>query len=171
MTDPHGAPGQAAVRVLARKRLVAGVYFVRCGELIKIGTSTDVYDRLKSIRTMTPLPLELLAVAAGSHPEESALHGRFAHLRQHGEWFTAAPELLAFIAEVPPMDDGPDLEMRPDKPVIDKDAEAQTPITWRHPIAGLAEIDCLAEAEDRDRSSMIRILLREAIAARKAKGR
>lgn len=45
------------------------------------------------------------------------------------------------------------------------------PVTIRLAVAGVAEIDRLAEAEDRDRSSMIRILLREAIAARKAKNR
>ena len=27
-------------------------------------------------------------------------HKRFAHLRQHGEWFTPAPELLEFIKEL-----------------------------------------------------------------------
>jgi Meiotically up-regulated gene 113 len=167
MTDPHDAPGQAAARVLDRRPIVAGVYFVRCGELIKIGTSTDVYGRVNSIRTMTPLPLELLAVAAGSRAEEADIHARFAHLRQHGEWFTAAPELLSFIAEVPPMDGRDLLDLRPNGSVV----EAQMPVTWRHPVAGLAEIDDLAEDEDRDRSSMIRILLREAIAARKAKTR
>lgn len=45
------------------------------------------------------------------------------------------------------------------------------PITVRLAVTGIAEIDRLAEAEERDRSAMIRILLREAIAARKARNR
>ena len=149
----------------SRSPLVGGVYFVRCGELIKIGTSTDVHQRVASIRTMTPLPVELVAIAAGSRAEESVLHARFAHLRQHGEWFTATPELLAYIAEGPAVAVDADLDERVDE----ADAEEWVSVSAR--LDGVAEIDRLAEAEDRDRSSMIRILLREAIAARKAKNR
>lgn len=79
---------------------ISGVYFVRSGELVKVGTSTNLPQRLASLRTMSPLPLEVLAVAAGGHAEERTVHERFAHLRQHGEWFTAAPELLAYIAQI-----------------------------------------------------------------------
>lgn len=80
--------------------VLAGVYFVRSGNLIKIGTSTNVNARLAALRTMSALPLELMAVAEGGYTEEGAVHQRFASLRQHGEWFTAAPELLAFVAEI-----------------------------------------------------------------------
>lgn len=45
------------------------------------------------------------------------------------------------------------------------------PVTVRLSVTGVAEIDRLAEAEERDRSALIRILLREAIAARQAKQR
>jgi predicted transcriptional regulator len=40
------------------------------------------------------------------------------------------------------------------------------PVTVRLTPEGLAEIDRLADAEDRDRSGMIRVLLREATQAR-----
>jgi predicted transcriptional regulator len=46
----------------------------------------------------------------------------------------------------------------------------RVPVTVRLSPDGLAEIDKLATAEERDRSSMIRILLREAVAARHIKG-
>jgi hypothetical protein len=82
--------------------ILAGVYFIRSGELIKIGMSADVCGRMAALRTMSPLPLELLAVASGGRPEEASLHQRFAHLRQHGEWFSAVPELLEFIADLSP---------------------------------------------------------------------
>jgi metal-responsive CopG/Arc/MetJ family transcriptional regulator len=42
----------------------------------------------------------------------------------------------------------------------------RVPVTVRLSAAGLAEIDRMAEAEERDRSSMIRILLREAVTTR-----
>ena len=45
----------------------------------------------------------------------------------------------------------------------------RVPVTVRLARAGIAEIDAMARDEDRDRSSMVRILLREAIAARRAK--
>lgn len=75
-----------------------GVYFVRAGNRIKIGMSSDVPRRVKSLQTASSEPLQLLAIKQGGRAEEKSLHDRFAHLRQHGEWFTAAPELLAFIA-------------------------------------------------------------------------
>ena len=55
--------------------------------------------------------------------------------------------------------------------VSDVDRQERRPFTVRLAVTGLAEIERMAEAEDRDCSSMIRILLREAIAARKAKNR
>ena len=42
----------------------------------------------------------------------------------------------------------------------------RVPVTVRLSMAGLTQIDHMAEAEERDRSAMIRILLREAIGAR-----
>ena len=165
MTDIN--MGQAAGVVSSGRTFVSGVYFVRCGDLVKIGTSNDVYQRMSSIRTMTPLPLELLAIGAGSRAEEADLHARFAHLRQHGEWFTAAPELLAFIAQIPSVA----MEEVPGEAKTARVAEEYIPVSWRMAVTEMAEIDRLSESQDRDRSSMIRILLREAIAARKAKGR
>lgn len=40
------------------------------------------------------------------------------------------------------------------------------PVTVRLSIAGVAEIDRIAEEEERDRSSMVRILLKEALTMR-----
>lgn len=46
----------------------------------------------------------------------------------------------------------------------------RVPVTARLSVAGLAEIDRMAQDEERDRSAMIRILLREAVAARQKRG-
>jgi hypothetical protein len=45
----------------------------------------------------------------------------------------------------------------------------RVPVTVRLSPDGLAEVDKLAADEERDRSSMIRLLLREALAARQRK--
>lgn len=44
--------------------------------------------------------------------------------------------------------------------------DERVPVTVRISAAGLVEIDRMAAAEERDRSAMIRILLREAVAGR-----
>jgi Meiotically up-regulated gene 113 len=77
------------------------IYFVRCREAIKIGLTRDVPWRIANLQSAQPEPLELLLAVTGGRRAEAALHERFAHLRIRGEWFTAAPELLAFIAEIP----------------------------------------------------------------------
>jgi hypothetical protein len=71
------------------------VYFIRCGDFIKIGFSEQTERRFKSLQTAAAAPLELLGTIHGER--ELELHRQFAHLRSHGEWFRAAPELLAFI--------------------------------------------------------------------------
>lgn len=48
-------------------------------------------------------------------------------------------------------------------------SDNRVPVTVRLSPEGLAEIDKLAEADERDRSAMIRLLLREALAARQRK--
>lgn len=75
----------------------AGVYFVRAGDSVKIGTSTNIAARIRSLQTGCPVPLELLAVAKGGQAEEAEFHRRFAQLRKNGEWFRADGQLLRFI--------------------------------------------------------------------------
>lgn len=74
------------------------VYFIRAqsGD-IKIGCTSNVKRRLKALQTSAGEPLELLATMPGKHAAETRLHQRFHHLRKSGEWFSPAPELLAFV--------------------------------------------------------------------------
>lgn len=69
------------------------VYFVRFGDRVKIGFSTDVRTRLVAIPHD-----EVLAVVPGTIRDEKRCHAAFADLRLTGEWFTAAPRLLDFAA-------------------------------------------------------------------------
>ena len=67
------------------------VYFISCGEHIKIGVARDPRNRLAALQTGNPFPLRLEAISNqfGSRPpltDEAALHHR---LRKHsvgGEW-------------------------------------------------------------------------------------
>lgn len=71
------------------------VYYVRCGDLIKIGTTTKLSMRLAAY----PPFAELLATEPGGYDVERARHKQFAeHHAMRNEWFTAADDLLAHIA-------------------------------------------------------------------------
>ncbi|MGY1579162.1 GIY-YIG nuclease family protein [Streptomyces sp. MN13] len=67
------------------------VYFMRRERLIKIGTSTDVLRRAKTLNAT------VLVKCLGSYSEEQQLHAKFAAHRRHGEWFEPVPELMRLI--------------------------------------------------------------------------
>lgn len=82
---------------------VSYLYFIRQGLQgpVKVGRSTDVVARVKSLQTGSAEPLVLLGVVPEAGPlTESALHERLSNYRLCGEWFTATPEVLACINEV-----------------------------------------------------------------------
>lgn len=74
------------------------VYFVQSGEAVKIGFTTNMPLRLRHLRSANPYPVVVLGTIPGSVGNEQALHARFTHLRLHGEWYNAVPELLQAIA-------------------------------------------------------------------------
>lgn len=77
------------------------VYFLRAGDFIKIGKTTGTPDhRVSQLKTGCPFPIEVVATTPGGLDVERALHKRFAALRAHGEWFHAAPDLLAHVATI-----------------------------------------------------------------------
>lgn len=69
------------------------VYFLRKGEEIKIGFTHLLSQRMVQLGG----DLELLGTVSGTYTTERVYHERFAHLRLHGEWFKAKPELLDAI--------------------------------------------------------------------------
>ncbi len=76
------------------------LYFIRCQttNLIKIGVSTSVEDRLRTLQTASPGKLVLLGVVKhGGVTLEEKLHERLKPHRSHGEWFRDSPELQAVI--------------------------------------------------------------------------
>lgn len=82
--------------------LPSGVYFIQCGEFVKIGASTDVRSRLCSVRSATPFGVTGIGfMPAKTNDElnvlESTLHQEFSHLRYKGEWFRKEQALTDFI--------------------------------------------------------------------------
>lgn len=81
------------------------VYFIRAEDThrIKIGfTAGHAEKRRKSLQTSNAGALTLLATIKGTQEYERDLHERFYAYRLNGEWFEPHPELLAFIAVLPP---------------------------------------------------------------------
>lgn len=79
------------------------VYFVHAKALglVKIGIANSAVKRLRALATQSPAQLELLGVIQTDRRGvlEQMLHGRFQHLRSHGEWFRLEPDLEAYISE------------------------------------------------------------------------
>ncbi|MER7517795.1 hypothetical protein [Streptomyces sp. NPDC126499] len=82
------------------------VYYVRCGHLVKIGTTVDLATRFMAIR-----PNEVLALEPGSLILEGERHREFSHLRASGEYFHPGADLQKHIETLrrdygPPQWDG-----------------------------------------------------------------
>jgi hypothetical protein len=71
------------------------VYYARMGELVKIGTSTQIVKRRSVLGVQG-----ILAVEAGDSGKEHERHVQFADLRSHGEWFHPGPALADHIVAV-----------------------------------------------------------------------
>lgn len=74
------------------------VYFIGCGEYVKIGVALDVDKRMRQLEATIPFPITLLGVTMGGQENEAQLHVRFAHLRHKGEWFRFEGELRDYIS-------------------------------------------------------------------------
>lgn len=77
------------------------IYFVQThdNEYVKVGKADDVQKRLSGLQTGSPRKLKLLAAIPGDHEQERAIHQRFSHLRTHGEWFYATPEIVTYAVK------------------------------------------------------------------------
>ncbi len=96
--------GQASRRtwegeyLAARRRLYetqSVVYYVRIGDLIKIGVTVNMKARMPQV-----MPDEILATEPGGIELERQRQTQFAHLRVRGERFARGEDLLAHIAQI-----------------------------------------------------------------------
>lgn len=73
------------------------IYYLRVGNLIKIGYTVDISQRKRQY----PPNSELLATHPGTRETERQMHHRFLHrIAQGREWFTPCEELDQHIAKV-----------------------------------------------------------------------
>lgn len=95
---PTPRVAKTAVRKIAPNgRSTAVVYYLRIGELIKIGTTNNLNQRLKAY----PPDREVLALERGGTGLEALRLRQFRHLLAgRREWFTPADDLLAHIDQV-----------------------------------------------------------------------
>lgn len=75
------------------------IYFIGCGDLVKIGTTArGVSARLSNLQTGNPASMVLLGRMLGDADVEGDLHRRFRTLHVRGEWFRRDDDLNSFIA-------------------------------------------------------------------------
>jgi mRNA-degrading endonuclease YafQ of YafQ-DinJ toxin-antitoxin module len=90
----HGNSTQCkrcACRINGRKGLNAQskehLYFIKCGEYIKIGSTDNIDRRVKDLRNSNPYPVELIMSMVGQGHREADYHELYKEHRVHGEWF------------------------------------------------------------------------------------
>lgn len=93
---------EAALAVVSGPVTGLTIYFIESSGHVKIGKTTgQVERRLQTLSTSHWRELRLLATIENAPGNlETVLHSRFAKHRVRGEWFQAAPELLAYIEQV-----------------------------------------------------------------------
>jgi hypothetical protein len=74
------------------------VYFIQCGEFVKIGvTQSRAKTRMSEFMTGSPYEYSILAEVAGSVELERELHRLFGGYRHRGEWFRMEGEMALFM--------------------------------------------------------------------------
>lgn len=86
-------------RLLVVHNCLATVYFVLAPDagMVKIGKTSDLKKRLASLRTMSPVSLDLICVIRYDEYLERRIHDHFKPQRDHGEWFKYDDALREFI--------------------------------------------------------------------------
>lgn len=88
-------PAKSGPSTAAVPERLACVYYIRFGERVKIGTTTDLISRMRTIPHD-----EILAIEPGGHALEHMRHLEFAAWRDKGEWFDPAPEIRAHVESI-----------------------------------------------------------------------
>ncbi len=76
------------------------LYFIKCGDAVKIGVSSDPESRMKILGTGAPGELKLLASIPNSGNLESSCHKKISHLHLCGEWYLYNYETKMMIKEL-----------------------------------------------------------------------
>ena len=80
------------------------IYFVKSGDYVKIGLSSNIKERLTDLQTGNPEPLELLySYPIKKHKPiniEQAHHYRFRKHHHYNEWFHLSDEIKNYIEKI-----------------------------------------------------------------------
>lgn len=71
------------------------IYVLRSDNLIKIGFSDNLRQRVNGIISSVPVPVVFVGHMPGDKSVEAHFHERFAEHRFSGEWFVETPEMRA----------------------------------------------------------------------------
>lgn len=84
------------------RRLRNHLYFVQCEvtNVIKIGVTGKLDERMSALRCSSPTPLRLLLSVRGTARAERGLHLHFKNDRLHGEWFKASDRIYTLIEQL-----------------------------------------------------------------------
>ena len=85
-------------RVAKARRGQGFIYFLWCGDLLKVGFSKKPHIRVASLLTANGEPMRLFLAVPGEAADEGRIHKRLAFHRTRGEWFNATPAALDVIA-------------------------------------------------------------------------
>lgn len=69
------------------------LYFIACGDAVKIGISDNPEARLKELQTGAPARMRIIAKFEQRGQDEATLHNQLAHLHLYGEWFRHTSEI------------------------------------------------------------------------------
>jgi hypothetical protein len=88
MIDGIEQGAREAVAAMPRccDRLSGLTYLVAGANMVKIGSSTDLPQRVVALQVSSPVPLRILALGNGTSFEKY-LHTALMEYRRHGEWF------------------------------------------------------------------------------------
>lgn len=86
--------------VASRQHKNKYLYFMACGDAVKIGVSSCPDSRLETLQTGAPGELSLVASIPNAGHLEAECHRRLSHLHLSGEWFRHTEEVDALIKEL-----------------------------------------------------------------------
>ena len=75
------------------------IYFIKCGDFVKIGYSSNVTKRMNVLQTASPRKLYLLSSFYGTRKDEKQIHRKFKKERQRGEWFNLTNEIREYATK------------------------------------------------------------------------
>lgn len=94
------------------------VYFMKAGNAVKIGRSTNLRSRFKSLQTGSADAARIVKILPGGKRREKEFHKRFAEYRLRGEWFDLRGTLAKYLEmcvhaiELPAPDPEPEEDIR-----------------------------------------------------------